>query len=780
MKLRALRPASLLLALLVPVPAGAGVRRALLVGINDYSSITEQPGYILSEQTQLRLKAIHGRPSRKALDKLDGAVNDAEAMKEMLVQRFGFDENNVIVLLNQRATADNILKLLQVHLIDKARPGDISLFYFAGHGSRIRNQASREDNQRGLDSTLIPADALLGVPDIRSKELARIYAEAPKKGVMLTVIQDSCYSGAASRGAVAVRKTRTQPLDSAVSVDESLSGPLPEDSGVLIMTASQEYEPAAELLDTDLNGAHGAFTWALLRAFSASPTNERADRVFQRARALMQSKALMQEPVLLAKKGRNSRGLFGQPSDSGQMVTVAAGRVIGSVIKLNGGLAMNLHEGCELKRVAPDKPAAKIRITKVNGLGSSDAALSQPNDSERVQPGDLFALEKWVAPDRALLHVYVGKGPLRADLDRGIGALAALRKLKSVDWIEDPTVQTPTHRLSWDSSESKWVLTDLTTNTGRILIQSLTPTALERLLPRSARPRLFVQIPPAAEMVAALRLENMAADTTDAPEKADYVLLGRLSPTPSSVCAEYSWAVPNLSEDAMPKGRFSALPLRTDWFPGTAADAPAERLRNAITGLVRVAGWLSLAPPASDHAWPYELVLQNTQTKEILSGQEVRGGEQYKLMLRAMPGASLTGIPPRRVYVFVIDSFGRGTLVFGENLENEFPRIADNSAELIPLTSKNGDFTVGTPYGVDHYFLLASASPIDNPETIFNFSDVRTRGGQPADPLSRLLLSTGAATRGAITNVPLNWSIERLTLRCRPAALRVDRAADTK
>jgi len=766
MKLRALKSASLLLTLLAPVPARAEVRRALLVGINDYSSIAQQPGYVLSEQTLLRLRAVRGRPSRKTLDKLDGAVNDAEAMKEMLIQRFGFDEDNVIVLLNRQATADSILRLLQVHLIDKAKPGDVSLFYFAGHGSRIRNLAPKKDNPSGLDSTLIPADALLGVPDIRSKELSRIYSEAPKKGVMLTVIQDSCYSGAASRGAVAVRKMRSQPLDPAVSVDESLSGPLPEDSGVLVMTASQEYEPAAELVDTDLNGAHGAFTWALLRALGASPINERADRIFQRARALMQSKAPMQEPVLLAKKGRNARGLFGQPSDSGQMITVAVGRVMGSVIKLNGGLAMSLHEGCELKRVAHGKSAVNIRITKVNGLSSSDAVFIQPDDGERVQPGDLFALEKWVAPDGALLHVYVGKGPLRADLDRDIGALAELRKLMPVDWVEDPTVHAPTHRLSWDSSTSKWTLTDLATSSAPILIQSLTPNAFERLLPRNARARLFVQIPPAAEMVAALRLENVAADTADSPGKADYVLLGRLCATPGTAAAEYSWAVPDLSEDALPKDRFSALPLRTDWFAGTAADAPAEPLRNALVGLTRVAGWLSLTPPASDNAWPYELVLQNAKTQQILSGQEVRGGEQYKLMLRAMPGASLKAVSPRRVYVFVIDSFGRGTLVFGENLENEFPRIGDDSAELIPLTDVT--ITISEPYGLDHYFLLASATPIDNPETVFSFSDVRTRGAQPADPLSRLLVHTGTATRGTVTNVPLNWSIERLTLRSRP------------
>jgi len=265
-------------------------------------------------------------------------------------------------------------------------------------------------------------------------------------------------------------------------------------------------------------------------------------------------------------------------------------------------------------------------------------------------------------------------------------------------------------------------------------------------------------------MVGLLHLGHTAAETEDSPQKADYVLLGRLCPAPDAAAAEYSWALPDLSEDAMPRGKLSALPLRTDWFGDTASGVPVAPLRNALAGLMRIAGWLSLAPPALDNAWPYELVLQNTNTKQILSGQEVRGGEHYNLMLRAKPGVSLTNVSPRRVYVFVIDSFGQGTLVFGENLQNEFPRIGDDQAELIPLTAA---VTISKPYGIDNYFLLASATPIDNPDTVFNFSDVRTRGSQPADPLSRLLVHTGTAMRGTVTNVPLNWSIERLTLRSR-------------
>jgi hypothetical protein len=71
-------------------------------------------------------------------------------------------------------------------------------FYYAGHGSRIANTLAK--NSSGMDSTLVPADTLLGAPDIRSKELDRIYLQARKRNVEFTAVEDSCFSGAGTRG----------------------------------------------------------------------------------------------------------------------------------------------------------------------------------------------------------------------------------------------------------------------------------------------------------------------------------------------------------------------------------------------------------------------------------------------------------------------------------------------------------------------------------------------------------------------------------------------------
>jgi len=385
---------------------------------------------------------------------LDGAVNDVTRMKDLLVGRFQFEKSNVILLTNKRATADNILNQLQTHLIESARPGDISLFYYAGHGSRIKNTLTQ--NRSGVDSTIIPADALLGVPDIRSKELARIYAMAPARRIQLTVIQDSCFSGGGARGIGPVpRKTRVQAEDTEVSVAERLVAAPPETDGVLILSASQDYQFAQELHDAEMKEVHGAFSWALLHVLSTSPPDDRADRIFQRTRALMQSKVNDQEPAIIALKGRNERGLFGQPANGFGAGSAAVGYVDAekNMIELNGGLAMSLHPGCELKRIVPSEPAVIARVTEVNGPGLSNAVIAGPYKVTDVHPGDLFQLHKWVAPDQEALRVFMGPSlPMRV-ISETMGALAPLRSSKELEWISDPTVKTPTHILSWDGDK---------------------------------------------------------------------------------------------------------------------------------------------------------------------------------------------------------------------------------------------------------------------------------------------------------------------------------------
>ena len=83
-------------------------------------------------------------------------------------------------------------------LSDESRPGDVVIFYYAGHGAQRVNSLSREANR--LDQTIVPSDANAGVFDLRDKELARAFNPLMDKGVSLTLIFDSCHSGSIMRG----------------------------------------------------------------------------------------------------------------------------------------------------------------------------------------------------------------------------------------------------------------------------------------------------------------------------------------------------------------------------------------------------------------------------------------------------------------------------------------------------------------------------------------------------------------------------------------------------
>jgi hypothetical protein len=150
-----------------------------------------------------------------------------------------------------------------------------------------------------------------------------------------------------------------------------------------------------------------------------------------------------------------------------------------------------------------------------------------------------------------------------------------------------------------------------------------------------------------------------------------------------------------------------------------------------------------------------------------LASSVLRAGEEFKLFLRPRADTSPLPATSQRVYVFAVDSFGEAKLLFGDNLDNEFPRPGqDDLTDLLPLTGDHADLIVGTPYGVDNYFLLTSATPIDNPETVFNFAGVRSRGSELPiwNPLTRFLKNTASGKRGSVSGIPLDWSIEHLTL----------------
>lgn len=197
----------LAVALAMVASVSAQTKRALVIGINTYipqgakAPEVSSPGVLIKPGAKLPADLPKGRGS---WSNLRGSVNDAEAIMALL-PRFGFKPENVHLLCDRttmesgdhklceaEATREGILGAIRRYLIDASKEGDVAFFYYAGHGSQMKNSKSRERD--GYDESIVPADSIKGALDIRDKEFARLFNQVVDKKAALTAIYDSCHT----------------------------------------------------------------------------------------------------------------------------------------------------------------------------------------------------------------------------------------------------------------------------------------------------------------------------------------------------------------------------------------------------------------------------------------------------------------------------------------------------------------------------------------------------------------------------------------------------------
>lgn len=69
---------------------------------------------------------------------VSGAANDARAVSRMLVETLGYRRENVLTLINEKATRANILAALDVWLVQGSSDGSKVFLYYAGQGFQTR------------------------------------------------------------------------------------------------------------------------------------------------------------------------------------------------------------------------------------------------------------------------------------------------------------------------------------------------------------------------------------------------------------------------------------------------------------------------------------------------------------------------------------------------------------------------------------------------------------------------------------------------------------------
>src|SRR5438876_5625480 len=351
-KFRAAAGAAALCLALLPQVSLAQIRRAFLVGIDNYRPATAAE----KKNGAAKLAAAGekfgpGTRGDYVWQSLDGSVNDVQAMRDLLIHRFNFLPQNISVLENEAATRKAILDGMRKHFIDEAQDGDVLFFFYAGHGSQMRNSLSYKEDKE--DETIVPWDANMGVWDIRDKEIARMFNAAldhhKDKPVTLTAIFDSCHSGSIARG-LGVKKLRYLPGDTRDARDDYHPTP-PEERGALIISAAQYNEPAVED-DEDVGGKkipHGAFTLALLRTLNQVPPNTPVRDVFRITRTTLHASGAGQEPVLAGINERLKQALFGDlAGTSAKTLLYVQGIDADGRIMLDGGYSLGLQPKAEL------------------------------------------------------------------------------------------------------------------------------------------------------------------------------------------------------------------------------------------------------------------------------------------------------------------------------------------------------------------------------------------------------------------------------------------------
>lgn len=359
---------------------------ALIVGIDRYRySDAHQPGAVFPD--------------------LRGAVGDALRFKQALAELYGVDvdvpasgacdSSNAVTttLTDNCATRARILQALEQR-IGTLRPGDTLLFYFAGHGSRYRDDEAR-DQDTGYNGTILPTDARNpdGSPgDIFDVELKALKDRATAAGLYFVSVFDSCNSATATRDGAAGLSRSAPALKTMAPANDSGNDSGDGNGYWVHLAAAQDGEEAQETGAGGVGERAGVFTTALLDtlrmpgmrdATFGDLIREVRLRVAARGHAAQTPSA---EGALTAALGARARStvLYDVSPSSGTLL-------------LQAGASSGMTRGSRFALYASQADAiarrARIASASISAVDAATATLSLDAPAEAVLPKTLVAEE---------------------------------------------------------------------------------------------------------------------------------------------------------------------------------------------------------------------------------------------------------------------------------------------------------------------------------------------------------------------------------------------------
>lgn len=116
---------------------------------------------------------------------LKNAVNDAMSFQEVLRKKYNYQEENITIITNEKATKQNIIDAFKA-IIEKVGPNDKLIIYFSGHGfyDNVLNEGYwiTQDAKKGTEADYLPNSFLI-----------KMFKQINAKHIFL--IADACFSG---------------------------------------------------------------------------------------------------------------------------------------------------------------------------------------------------------------------------------------------------------------------------------------------------------------------------------------------------------------------------------------------------------------------------------------------------------------------------------------------------------------------------------------------------------------------------------------------------------
>jgi|GEM_PF-172128 len=275
---------------------------------------------------------------------LGGCVRDISHVEQMLRRTLSLTDDRIFKFTasvltdgkspepaSQRPTYENIVAAFK-NVTALAQPGDQVYIHYSGHGGRSPTMFPELKGQNGLDESLVPTD--IGNSEaryLRDVEMSHLLKAMSDKGLLVTLVLDSCHSGGATRGmsggvrGISSVDTTRRPTDSLVASREELSqtwrdmahgktrsintasGWFPEMKGYVLLAACRANELANEYA-FDGNQRNGALTYWLLDALKQSGSGLTYRMLYNRIVAKVHAKFVEQTPQL---EGEGNREVFG-------------------------------------------------------------------------------------------------------------------------------------------------------------------------------------------------------------------------------------------------------------------------------------------------------------------------------------------------------------------------------------------------------------------------------------------------------------------------------------